>query len=238
MKELNITHNGKIIKCVLIRKNVKNINLRIKQTGEIIVTASDRVEEQYIINFLERKMPWIIKHAKKFKERRELVKKEEEKIDKESIWYIGKIYKVKAVRSDKEYIKRGKDTIYIFLKDNDNENRVNRVLDKWYREECIEVFKSIYAVIFKKFGSYVIPHVDIKVRKMKSRWGSCNPVKKIITLNSELMKTPIECIEFVIAHELAHLVEANHSKAFYEVLTNIMPDWKQRKDKLDCFYLK
>lgn len=237
MKELNITHNGEIITFILIRKNVKNINLRVKVTGEIIVTANPRVEEEYIIDFLKRKMPWIIGHREKFKERREAIQKEKDRTFEDGIWYLGKIYKVRAVKSEKEYVKRGKDEIYVFLKDKDNERRVNILLNKWYRERCIEIFTSIYGIMFKKFGSYMIPHVDIKVRKMKSRWGSCNPVKKRVTLNSELMKTPMECIEFVIAHELAHLVEANHSKAFYEVLTRVMPDWKERKEILNKFYL-
>ncbi len=232
MKKLKINKNEKEIEVTLIRKNVKNINLRVKDSGEITVTANNKVDEEYIIDFLKRKMDWILKHIDEFEERKKLKVKKEKLLKDNNIIYLGNIYKIKGVKSNKEYVKLGKDEIYVFLKDKDNLHKINLALNRWYKDKINEIFLKVYRETFKKFKRYNIKHVEIKSRKMKRRWGSCNPNDRIITLNSELITRNIECIEFVMAHELAHLVHANHSKDFYEVLEDVMPDWKSRKEAL------
>ena len=77
----------------------------------------------------------------------------------------------------------------------------------------------------------------VKIKTMKSMWGNCNFVKKIITLNLYLAKVPIECIDYVIVHELCHLIHHNHSKEFYKLITQIVPDWKVRKTNLNKYSL-
>lgn len=232
MKKIKIGDNNKEIEVTLIRKNVKNINLRVKESGEIIVTANKDIDEEYIIDFLKRKMNWIIKHRDNFDERKKLKVKRENLIKENNIMFLGNIYKINGVKSNKEYVKFGINDIYVFLENKEDINRLQSLLDKWYKEKTLEVFSKVYSKMFKKFRRYNIPHVEIRVRKMKTRWGSCNPYKKRITLNSELITRNIECIEFVMAHELAHLVHANHSKDFYRVLEDIMPDWKEKKEIL------
>lgn len=232
MKKLKINKNEKEIEVTLIRKNVKNINLRVKESGEITVTANNKVDEEYIIDFLKRKMDWILKHIDEFEERKKLKVKKEKLLKDNNIIYLGNIYKIKGVKSNKEYVKLGKDEIYVFLEDKDNLYKINLALNRWYKGKINEIFLKVYRETFKRFKRYNIKHVEIKSRKMKRRWGSCNPSNRIITLNSELITRNIECIEFVMAHELAHLVHANHSKDFYEVLEDVMPDWKSRKEAL------
>lgn len=86
---------------------------------------------------------------------------------------------------------------------------------------------------YKIIGKYEVPNVQINIRKMKSRWGSCLLEKQIIILNKELIKAPKYCIEYVILHELIHLIYKNHDKKFYDFLYTLMPDWKERKRILD-----
>jgi len=78
----------------------------------------------------------------------------------------------------------------------------------------------------------------VTIRKMKTRWGSCNYHKKSINLNLELIKKPLECVEYVIFHELTHLIYPNHSKDFYNYLLTYMSDWKRRKERLESFGLR
>jgi predicted metal-dependent hydrolase len=87
--------------------------------------------------------------------------------------------------------------------------------------------------MYPYFKNYVSEFPQIKFRKMTSRWGSCQPQKNILTFNTLLIETPVECIEYVVAHEFTHFLEANHSKNFYNKLEKIMPDWKQRRNKLN-----
>ncbi|MEG1003889.1 MAG: SprT family zinc-dependent metalloprotease [Clostridium sp.] len=239
MKEIIINYNGEQIKIILIRKKVKNINLRIKNSGEVIVTANDRISEERIINFINSKLVFIKKHLDKFKNIREQLVEEHIKNDKNHIKYLGKIYNVEFITKKSKACdyKIFEDIIYIPIKDINNDEEKEKAINKWYSSRCVEIFTKAYNEVHKLFANYNIPFVEIKVRKMKSRWGSCMPIKKRVTLNSELIKTPYECIEFVIAHELAHLVEPNHSRKFYNVLSSVMLDWKDRKSIIDKVYL-
>lgn len=89
--------------------------------------------------------------------------------------------------------------------------------------------------IYPLFRPYGVTYPVIKIRKMTSRWGSCQPLKGIITLNSKLAQVPRECAEYVVVHEFAHFLQPNHSKDFYGVVAGIMPDYKERKKKLEQF---
>ncbi|WP_338631373.1 SprT family zinc-dependent metalloprotease [Clostridium baratii] len=240
MKQIQISYCGKTINVTIIRKKVKNINLRVKISGEVIVTANNRVSEEKIINFVQSKSDFIIKHLERFKDIREkALEEEKDRIDKSKIKYLGKLYNVKFQdknKNQKEKILN--DTIILYIKNIDNEKDKEKIINNWYRDRCLDVFNKCYIDTFKKFKKYNIEEVSIVVRKMKSKWGSCMPIKRKITLNSELIKVPYECIEFVMAHELAHLVEPNHSKDFYKVLDDVMKDWKCRKEIIDKVYLK
>ena len=96
----------------------------------------------------------------------------------------------------------------------------------------VEVFLTICKEIYPLFKPYGVKYPLIKIRSMKSRWGSCQPQKGIITLNSNMIAAPREAIEYVVLHEFAHFIHPNHSKDFYGLVEKLMPDWKQRKAML------
>ncbi|MCH5212151.1 MAG: DUF45 domain-containing protein [Oscillospiraceae bacterium] len=103
------------------------------------------------------------------------------------------------------------------------------------------IYAKLYDVLqktYKRFSEYGFAMPELRIRKMKSQWGNCRKERGIITLNAYLYGLPPECIELVAAHELSHMIEANHSPAFYSVLTKAMPDWKSRDMELKKFRLK
>ena len=125
--------------------------------------------------------------------------------------------------------------MYAAVKDDENRDAKTKqiVLDTWYKKEALKLFDSL----IKKYSSIMGLEIDtFSVKKLKSKWGSCDVRKKHITLNLELMKYPIQAIEYIIIHELAHLVEANHSRKFYDVVSLYMPEWKKHKKILDTFF--
>lgn len=215
------------------RKNVKNVNLNISINGEVIVTARDEVPMDFIMRFVERKASWIIKQKKHFKdyETESIAKKE--LVSGESIKYLGRQYRLKVVESNEECVKYFRGYIYLYVKDKSNFKHKEVLLNNWLDFKCKEIFKSSYDKVYKIIGKYEVPYVQISIRKMKSRWGSCLLEKQIIILNKELIKAPKYCIEYVILHELIHLIYKNHDKKFYDFLYTLMPDWKERKRILD-----
>src|SRR5699024_9397669 len=101
------------------------------------------------------------------------------------------------------------------------------------RYQTMKIYNEIANDVYKKYVKYCIDFPPIKIRKMKKRWGSCQPKTKIITINSQLIEAPRFCIEYVMMHEFCHFIHPNHSKDFYTLLQVMMPDWKERKKMLE-----
>ena len=176
----------------LIRKNVKNINLRIYPDGRVRVSASFWVSVSRIEKFLLEKQDFIIKALDKYAENG--IKKPE--------------------------------------------NAEIRHFTKEDYNRCQEMIERVMVAFYPKFDKYKIKMPKISLRAMKTRWGSCTPAKGTIRFNLMLVDKPQECVEYVVVHELAHLVHPNHSKAFWSVVEEILPDWKARKKRLNEKSLK
>ena len=98
----------------------------------------------------------------------------------------------------------------------------------WLTEKAMPVFEESLDDMLKLVSDYEIERPEIYIRNMKSRWGSCTPARNTITLNKKLIHYPLEFIEYVVLHEFVHFIQPNHSKAFYNIIENYMPDYKQR----------
>lgn len=150
--------------------------------------------------------------------------------------YLGRQYRLKVIASidEKVILKRG----YIFVHTNNktNSKQVQKLLDAWYRERAVLKFNERLNICFEKLQKYGIKSPQIQIRKMSSRWGSCSENGRIM-LNTQLTKAPSQCIDYVITHEMCHLKYFNHSKAFYNLLVKVMPDWEKRKKKLESIVL-
>ena len=104
-------------------------------------------------------------------------------------------------------------------------------IDKWYKKQAKVIFKEHLDNIYNRY-SEKIPYPDLRIRKMTTRWGVCNTKSKVITLNTELFKYDIKCLDYVVIHELSHLVHANHSKEFWNVVSKYCPNYKILRNKL------
>lgn len=227
--------NNKIIEYTLIRKSVKNINMRIKKEGTILVSANNKVPVAYIDSFVLSRQEYIFEILEKFKERKEYQQPPLEYVSGEKINILGKAYMLQVIEYEKELVEMNEKYIFLFVKDTSNSKRKEAVMSKWLRQYQIKLFDRICKEIYPDFEKLGIEYPVIKIRKMTSRWGSCATKRGIITLNSKLIEVPKECIEYVAVHEFAHFIHPNHSKQFYALVESIMPDWKERRDKLRGF---
>lgn len=189
-----------MINYILIRKKVKNINLRIKRDGSVVVSANPKVPLEYINSFVESKEGWIIKHIERIKEI-----ENRRKVQEDEIRILGHTYNLRDLN----------------LEEGD--------LEKYIRELAKKEFNMSIERILPLLKDYKIKKPSLKIRKMKTRWGSCNKTKKSITLNLELLKYTREIIDYVVLHELVHLVYFDHSKNFYGLLEELMPDFNIRR---------
>lgn len=225
--------NG-VITYQLTRKKVKNVNLRIKQDGSVLVSANTRVPAAFIDDFIRQKQEFILSALAKFEKKRELHQDAPKKyISGESYTLLGKSLRLKVEESENEEVYT--DGIYIFLKVKDKENfrRKEIMMTKWLKEYQTAIFQELILQTYAVFRKYDVPFPILKIRTMKTRWGSCQPQKGIITLNSRLIEAPRNAIEYVVLHEFAHFIHPNHSKQFWNFVTMMMPDWKERKKGLE-----
>lgn len=190
----------------VIKKNNKNTYIKIKEDCTIYVTTNYMATKRYIKNILDNNNEFLTKTLKKVKKR----------IEKDSeFYYLGKKYDIIYTSFDKVEIDENK----LYCK---NETELN----KWLKKEMKKIFSERLKFNYNQFEEN-IPLPKLKIRSMKTRWGVCNKRDTSITLNSKLIKYSIKEIDYVIIHELSHLVHFDHSKQFWNTVEKYMPDYKK-----------
>ncbi len=232
MTKIIVLNNQKIY-YELNRKNVKNLNLRIKPDGTISVSANNRISQEKIDLFLVEHSDFILNALKKYEEYKKNKPKEIEFITGDAIRILGTDRTLKVESGTKNTVTCDKYFLTLTVKDINDYELKKKVIEKWEKEQATKLITEICEAMYPYFEKYVPEFPQIKFRKMTSRWGSCQPKGNILTFNILLIETPVECMEYVVAHEFTHFLEANHSKNFYNKLERIMPDWKERKKLLN-----
>lgn len=228
-----ITLNGRVIEYELNRKNVKNLNLRIKADGTVHVSASPKVSQEKIDAFLYEHSEFITDAIEKYKELERLKPQKRELVTGEQIKILGAERILNVQNGKKNSVTCDKYTLMLTVKDVNDFELKKKVFEKWEKEQAALLITEICEAMYPHFENYVCEYPQIKFRRMTSRWGSCQPKNNVLTFNTMLIETPVECIEYVVAHEFTHFLEPNHSKNFYSKLERIIPDWKARKNKLN-----
>lgn len=211
--KLNVSGNTYDI--IIERKSTtRNTYIRVKPDLSILVTTNKFTPIKTITDLIEENYEKIVKML-------EVQQKKNENND--GFFYLGKHYDIIYV-----------DTLDISF----GENKVflgrNFDIDKWYKKQAKKIFLEHLNEEYNKF-SRKIPYPELKIRKMTSRWGVCNIKLKTITLNLELMKRDTKYLDYVIVHELSHLVHADHSDRFWSLVENNMPDYKKYRKEMKEF---
>ena len=220
---------------ILTRKAVKNLNMRIKPSGEIYVSASRLVSVKYIDRFVLNHEQALIKALNKYEKMKVNAMPPLQYVSGEKVCYLGEKLHLLVESSPIEEVERIGQFLFLRVKDTTNFQRKDKLVKKWLSAMQVEVFHKICEEIYPLFQTYGVKYPLIKIRIMKSRWGSCHPQKGMITLNGKMIAAPREAIEYVVLHEFAHFVHPNHSKDFYGLVAKLMPDWKERKAMLQGY---
>ncbi len=214
----------------VVKKDIKNIHLSVyPPMGRVRISAPLRMELDTIRVFAITKLGWIKSQQQKLQgQERETVR---EYLDRESHYVWGKRYLLKVEEKDaapKVELKHNK--MILWLRPSTSHERKQEILDGWYRERLKEVAS---AVIAKREPLMEVKVKKFFVQKMKTRWGSCNPTALTIRLNSELAKKPRECLEYLIVHEMVHLLEPSHNSHFMALMDLFMPKWQFYREMLN-----
>lgn len=146
--------------------------------------------------------------------------------------YLGRQYRLKVVETEPERVKMTRGLLLVHTTARNDRARVEELVKRWYRRQARRVIRERIKVLLPRFANLGIGEPEVVIKEMTSRWGSCTEAGTI-NLNLKLMQVPKEYIDYVIVHEMCHLIEYNHSKRFYLLLDQVMPDWRTRRKQLN-----
>lgn len=217
----------------LERKKVKNMNLRIRRDGSIYVSANEFISDKEVDRFVCDKAAFIANAQDKFKKAAQREQRPVQYISGEMITLLGREYVLQVCIADKEAVSIEGGYIHIAVKDIDDLGRKSRLMARFLDGQCRAVFGEMLDELYPPFEKYGVERPQLRIRDMKSRWGTSHVKKGIVTLNKRLIAAPRGAVEYVVLHELCHLIHPDHSKNFYAFLAAMMPDWKERKQLLN-----
>ncbi|MEI6520530.1 MAG: SprT family zinc-dependent metalloprotease [bacterium] len=214
----------------VIKKNIKNVHLSVyPPTGRVRISAPLHMSLDTIRLFAISKLSWIKQQQKKLIEQER--ENPREYLDRESHYVWGKRYLLKVLELDiPPVVAFNHKTLLLTIRPKTDETKREAIMAEWYREQL----KATVPPLIAKWE----PLMGVKVEKffvqhMKTHWGSCNPKAKNIRLNTDLAKKPPECLEYIVVHEMAHLIEPTHNHHFIALMDKFMPKWQTYRDMLN-----
>lgn len=230
MSELAISYGQRTIRFTLEQKPRNTFKISVLPDLSVGVSAPARLTVEKVLNIVQRRAPWIAKQMEYFKT---FMPKQPPRqfISGETHYYLGRQYRLKIELSRISGVKlKGR---YLVVRANYSKQSVKERVYGWYRDRAKEIFANLTERCHTKLQKYGVQLPKVEIKTMKSRWGSCTHTKNKICLNTELIKAPSHCIEYVVMHEMCHLKYPNHTKQFYNFMSLTMPDWQKRKKRLE-----
>ncbi len=223
------------VEALVVRKPIKNLHLSVlPPNGWVRITAPQEMKDDAVRTLIALRLPWIKKQQSKFTGQERQTKRDY--VTGESHYFFGKRYRLEVVYVDVvPAVKlKGKSKVILQVRPKSPANKRREVMMDWYRKELHIVINDLIDKWQKKMG------VQVKfwsIKQMKTRWGTCNSKRARVLINLELAKKPTACVEYVVVHELLHLIEKKHNDKFVSLMTKYIPKWRGIKEDLNRFML-
>lgn len=215
----------------VVRKDIKNLHLGVyPPEGRVRIAAPLRVNDEAVRLFAISKLSWIKRQQAKFEKQRR--QSERDYVSGESHYFKGRRYLLNVVyqNSAPKVVVRNKTYIDLYVREGSDRNQREQVLLRWYRQQL----KSEIPELIAKWQDIVGVEVkDWGIRRMKTKWGTCNAEVGRIWLNLELVKKPLRCLEYIAVHEMVHLQERHHNERFTAYMDEYLPQWRTNRDELN-----
>ncbi|MDA8136507.1 MAG: SprT family zinc-dependent metalloprotease [Desulfobacteraceae bacterium] len=219
------------IKIDVVRKHIKNIHLAVyPPTGRVRIAAPMEVNSDTIRLFAVSKLGWIKQLQRKFESQERIPKRDYK--NRESHYFQGRRYLIHIIEKEArpKVIIRNKTYIDLYVRPQAPVEKRHEIMTEWYRAQ---LKKQIPAIIEKWEKRLDMNGTGWQVKQMKTKWGSCNIEEKRIWINLELAKKPPGCLEYIIVHEMVHLMERHHNEQFLYYMDKFLPTWKQLRSELN-----
>ena len=217
--------------CVdVVQKDIRNLHLSVyPPSGMVRISAPLRMDLETIRTFAISKLHWIKKQQNKIRSQER--EEPREFINRESHYYMGKRYLLKVMELNSlPKVELQHEIIEMFVRPNTGMEKREAILDEWYRQRLKDIIPSLIAQYEKTMK---VQLSEFGIKKMKTRWGTCSIRAKRIWLNLELAKKPIDCVEYVVVHEMVHMLERQHNERFIALIDKYLPKWRFYKEELN-----
>ncbi len=225
-----VNYGSKSIEYNLSFATRKSLGIKVMPNGLVSVIAPNDTNIIEINKKVKSKANWILKQQAFFCSYKPHTP-ERKYVNGETHLYLGRQYKLQIIEDTINEIKIYRGTMIMKTK-KVNPEYLEKKLNEWYKEKAILHFEEMLESSLEKFNKYKVEKPVLDIRLMQKRWGSCTKSGKII-LNTELIKAPKGSIEYVVIHELCHLIHYNHNKEFYDLQNRLSPNWEKWKEKLE-----
>lgn len=217
----------------IIYSKRKTLGISVHPDMSVVVKAPIGTNLQTIRQLITKRGGWIQKSWRYFEPY--LPKLPPRRyISGETHRYLGRQYRLKVVEGDQDTVKCLRGQLWVTTKKRPQSDKVKELLEGWYRAHAEVIFKERLLVCHKKMSKFGFPLPTLIIRRMVSRWGSFSSAGRV-TLNLRLIATPVECIDYVILHELCHVRVKHHTPKFWHLMERLMPDFEERREKLNRF---
>jgi predicted metal-dependent hydrolase len=226
-----VKYGTSVIQYSLSRSDRKTLGIEVHPDLSINVVAPQKATLTDIQEKILKRAPWIRKQQRYFEQflPRTPVR---EYVSGETHFYLGRQYILRIRKSSKDSVKLKGGELIVKINTPENKSQTKQILANWYYNHAVRKFEESITESLKRFSNYKLERPQLIIRRMPRRWGSCTPNNKVL-LNPEIIKAPSKCIDYVVIHELCHLIHHNHGKAFYDLQHKVMPDWEKWKMRLE-----
>lgn|SRR5690554_261714 len=227
----SVVYGRKTIDFSLLYCDRKTMEIAVHPDSTVIVKASAQSDITLIEKKIIKRARWILRQLNYFKQ---FNPKTPDRcyVNGETHLYLGKQYRLKLAEGTENSVKLSRGFFHITCRNEPTPSATKKLLNQWYSEKAQLQFTKSLDHCWQNFKHLEIEKPKLSIKQMQKRWGSLSS-RGTITLNTNLIKAPKECIDYVVTHELCHLKHHNHSPDFYNLLSSIMPDWEKRKQKLE-----
>lgn len=215
----------------VVRKNIKHLHLGVyPPEGRVRVAAPTYVDDDAVRLAVVARLGWIRRRQAEF--RRQDRQAPRRLVSGESHYVDGRRYRLAVVEHEGPPVVRlrNRTTMELRVRPTTDRDAREAVLHRWYRCRIRERLPALLAAWEPRLGVQV---AEVRIRRMKTRWGTCNADARRIWLNLELAKKPVSCLEYIVVHEMAHLIERRHNERFRELMDGVMPRWRSYRDELN-----